>query len=368
MEKKGVVNLGSTLIGVVVTIVFGVLSFPRDGNPSLDFIIETNVSAVNVKEDLRKLTILYDGEDILKMGKTISILTVKVINNSNVNIAASSYDNDIPFGFKVNQGEVLETPVIIESNDDYLKKGLNFSVDSLNQIIFPKLLIDGGRYFTIKLLLLKSKFIPVLSGPLIAPLGKISGIAEMPVRDMVKELEESRMSFWSRVDMGAFLVFLIALFFTCISIVVFVINRNNSKKMGILISDLGKESERCVNEINCLKLRKGVFGEEVQEDKTEEKSNRRGRKFAVKKNPDITYVGKAAGRSKKTTNLRVIKMSTSVANKQNITFSAPKIIASIKARELADKVISARIKQRIRPLCPKTKGSANTAVDKDKKD
>ena len=73
-----------SLLSVILALLFGglaiYLGFFRDRKPELRFEIVSNTSVLDVREDLGKLEILYDGLDIKKSKQSLRVVVVRVDN------------------------------------------------------------------------------------------------------------------------------------------------------------------------------------------------------------------------------------------------------------------------------------------------
>jgi len=147
-----------SFFGFLLAVVFGALaiytSFYQSKNPKLEFSILSNSNVLDVKENVRNLDILYKGSNIKERKENLSLVTFQVVNNSNVNILKTYYDEISPIGMKVLNGEIVENPQIIDASNEYLRRQLDINFDSTGAISLPNLIIEGNEHFTFSLLLL----------------------------------------------------------------------------------------------------------------------------------------------------------------------------------------------------------------------
>lgn len=199
-----------SFFGFLLAIIFGTFSIYTvyfiDTNPKLDFIVESNTKVLDLRENVKKLEILYEKENINDNDKNLSILKIKIQNTSSVNILSTFYDTKDPLGFKFNVGEIVEQPEIVEASTDYIKNSLSIALDSLGYVIFNPIIIDGKEFFTLKVLVLHKQN-EILH---IKAFGKVAGVKEIGILESYKNTEEK--SFWHQLIEGTFFVHLVRFF------------------------------------------------------------------------------------------------------------------------------------------------------------
>lgn len=148
--------LSWSFLGVIITLsIFGYLEFIKDKNPSLSYEILMNTSVLDVKEDVEDLKILFNEQDIREQNKTLTVVAVRIRNTSSNNIHESHFSEKSPLGLTISKGEMIKAELIDGSND-YLKDEEIVKIIQKNEqeIQFPNLIINGGDFFTIKILIL----------------------------------------------------------------------------------------------------------------------------------------------------------------------------------------------------------------------
>ena len=203
IEKKFVWSF----LGFLLAIIFGAFSiytvYFMDTNPKLNFVIETNTKVLDLKENVRRLDIIYQGENIKESNKNLSIFKIKILNPSKVNILNTFYDIKDSLGFILDKAEIVERPEIVEASNDYLKYNLSFRMDSTGQIKFSPIIIEGGEYFVIRLLALHKQN----EAPILKPFGKIAGIKYFKIIESYKTTEKK--SFWTELIQGGFWIHIV---------------------------------------------------------------------------------------------------------------------------------------------------------------
>jgi hypothetical protein len=198
IEKK----FAWSFLGFLLAAIFGGFSiytvYFMDTNPKIDFIYETNTNVFDIKENVKRLEVIYQGENIKLSNKSLSILRIKIINPSKVNILKTYFDSSDSLGFFFKNTEIVEKPEIVDASSEYLKHNLKYDIDSLGKIKFSPIILEGGEYFTLKLLVLhKQNVIPKLT-----PFGKIAGIKTLNVIETYNSTSDKD-SFWSKLIQGS---------------------------------------------------------------------------------------------------------------------------------------------------------------------
>jgi len=180
IEKK----FAWSFIGVLLAVVFGILglysTFFYTEKPLLSIETITQTDVVKLSEDINDLAILYDGRNIRESNMNLKLLTFKVVNRGNKSITEHSYASLSRFRLSVSNGNIIESPLIIEASNDYLKKLPAIELDSLKRSLYPPIaIIEGGEYYNIKVLVLHQKE----KLPIFSVQGKIEGQNNIEILD-----------------------------------------------------------------------------------------------------------------------------------------------------------------------------------------
>lgn len=190
----------------------------KESKPELVFDILSNTQVLSVKENLNKLDIIYDDQNLKQKRENLILLTVRVSNEGNEDIRENDFYSKAPFGIKITNGEIAEQPTIIDASSDFLKKNLEIKNDSLNQVKINKVPFNKNQYFTIKILTIckEDKY------PSIIPFGNISGINEsFTVKNSFKEQNKEEKSFLNSLISGSLAIHISRFFFYLICIILF---------------------------------------------------------------------------------------------------------------------------------------------------
>lgn len=190
---------GIGLLGLLIAIYS---AFIKKDEPQLEYDILSSAKFINNNETSRNLKIFVDSLDVQENHLNITAYNIKVENKGSENIRHNDYDNDC-FGLKIQDGRLLEHPVLLEVSDEHIKTvyPINDSIKDSTFIEIPRLILDSGDYFIIRVVLLhninkESHFVPY---------GKIVGqkCIELNVP------QPSTSNFWSLVVSGGFLVHIV---------------------------------------------------------------------------------------------------------------------------------------------------------------
>lgn len=167
------IGLSAIIFGAFITYYFSVL---YSKNPNLNVIVYSNTEILDIKEDLPKLDILYDNASIKKQSKNISIIIFRLVNSGDESILVSYYDDNSPFGIKINNGNILSTPELINSSDtSYYKTVIDTIIENCMQ--FKKLIFDSKSYIEIKCLVIHD----IHQKPSLVSTGKIAKIKKIEI-------------------------------------------------------------------------------------------------------------------------------------------------------------------------------------------
>ena len=239
-----------SLLGVILAVLFGGLTvyseFIRNREPELRFEVVSNTSVLDVREELGKLEIFYDGLDIKKSKQSLRVIVVRVVNPGETDILMSHYDERVPLGFTVSNGELLRVE-LLEASNQYLKSNLRVSFTDSLRGVFEPVILESKEFFIFKALVLHLQGAP----PALSPLGKIAGIKTINLTEQLSA--ESEKSYWNLVFAGgvwvqaarliSYFLGLILLLFAVISPVVFVSGKLTRRKRAKHIKHFRRVTE-----------------------------------------------------------------------------------------------------------------------------
>lgn len=255
--REGFLNIEKrwawSFFGFLLAIIFGGIavytSFLQDKNPKLEYIVEGKTPVLDLRENIKNLDILYKGINIKEQDKNLSIITLKVQNNSEVNILKGFYDDLSPLQVWVENADIVDKPKVISTSNDYLKENAKVELDSLGFVHLPKLIIEGQENYTIRLLILhKNGVEPKIKGQ-----GKIAGQKDW-IAVISNYTKKSELRFWDRLIQGNIWIHIIRLIIYLFTLIIVVL----AISIPIaLISDAISEKKK-KNRVKNYKNKKGI--------------------------------------------------------------------------------------------------------------
>lgn len=255
--REGLLNIEKrwawSFFGFLLAIIFGAIaiytSFLQDKNPKLEYIVEGKTPVLDLRENIKNLDILYKGINIKEQDKNLSIVTLKVLNNSEVNILKGYYDDLSPLQIWVENADIVDKPQVISTSNDYLNENATVELDSLGYVHLPKLILEGQESYTISLLILqKNDAEPKIKGQ-----GKIAGQKD-GIAVISNYTQKSELSFWDKLIQGnvwvhivRFIIYFFVLFIGVLAIVIPI----------VLISKAISEKKK-KNRVKNYKVKKGI--------------------------------------------------------------------------------------------------------------
>lgn len=192
LDKKFSWSFFGFLVGIM-GVAFAIYSILHHEKPNVQFEILTNTDVINVSEDISKLQILYDNQNVLSVDTTLKILTIKIVNIGNLTITKDFFDENYLPGFVIENGKIADEPTLIDYNSDYLKKLFTFKYDSTRITINP-IIFDSEDFVTLKLLVVGAKDDPIK----ISYFGMIAGQNEFQINSEIQK--DTERTFWSRLN------------------------------------------------------------------------------------------------------------------------------------------------------------------------
>lgn len=192
-----------SFLGFVISVAFGVVgiytAFIYQRKPDLIVQRLSQDPVYNLKENISKLDILFDGEDIRKNSQTLTLLTLRVRNNGNSDIVPSSFDQNFLPQIGIGNCKVIKAEISAASNE-YLRQAAK--IDSADGSVYnmQPVIIEPSEYFDIKALLLHG----MSEVPHVTVKGKIAGAPHISLLE--KSEQKNQLGFWPQTFGGDFLV------------------------------------------------------------------------------------------------------------------------------------------------------------------
>ncbi|MES4993747.1 hypothetical protein ABVB70_25975 [Agrobacterium radiobacter] len=196
LERK--INFPWQLVGLFIALVFGGLTiyteFLRDQSPHLQIEVLSNEPVLDVREKLPDLEVLYQGQDIAKSGKTLSVLLVRIANRGSANLLSAFYDINSPVRLGLSHGALVKAD-ITEASNPYLREAATLTRVGPDVAMNP-VIIEKNEWFTVKLLVLHD----VELRPEVHVSGKVAG--QHTISAISTDPDDSKPGFWQSVVAG----------------------------------------------------------------------------------------------------------------------------------------------------------------------
>ncbi|GBC63062.1 hypothetical protein DENIS_4051 [Desulfonema ishimotonii] len=154
-------SIVASILSIVIGIIGIILYFIDINRPDLKIVILSNEPAFEINNKIEKLKILFNGQDLLRDNKSLSLVTFKLGNWGNRAIKPEDFDKDqLPF-ISVSNGNIFEC--LIDSSENYLKRKLEeMSLSSKGEreilkIEIPPLIINPKQFVIMQLLVTHNK-------------------------------------------------------------------------------------------------------------------------------------------------------------------------------------------------------------------
>jgi len=205
---------------VITSTIFGLLGgysfFFERKNTSLEYQITSQISALDVKENLSNLDILYNGRNLMESKENIVIMTIRLINNGNQTIKENDYASG-DFGLRLTNGTLLENPKISSTSNQYLRENVKISNAGKNQINLSKLILEPNENLVFKLYILSNAKTKIE----LKSIGKIAGIKDGI--KVIENIEDKSVPFITKSIYGNMEVQIFRFFIYGIGMIIFLI-------------------------------------------------------------------------------------------------------------------------------------------------
>lgn len=185
--------------GVILALFFGAFalySYFHQVRANVVFEIESQSDVFDLHRPLQDLAVSFRGQDIQQQDLNVRILTVRIANRGGVDILQGFYDQQDPWGIRVQPGQVIEVRVG-QNNSTYLGSHLDPRITAPDTITLNKVIFERDKFTILDILVLHHKGNP----PHIRPFGKIAGINEISVVDA--SAQGTKPAFWEQVVSGS---------------------------------------------------------------------------------------------------------------------------------------------------------------------
>lgn len=164
-----------TFLAIPITLAWP--SFFGDSKPRLHVKILSNANVFDIKEDVSKLEVKYDGVNLRETKQALSLLTLKFLNDGGSSILLNYYDTNDPVGLRLNAE--IKTAEVLQGSKEYFSNHLHVTYTNSLALLSP-VIMNAGDWFVLKMLALHKEGIPVTIKAIgtIAYIGDITLTAE----------------------------------------------------------------------------------------------------------------------------------------------------------------------------------------------
>lgn len=199
----------------IFSVVFGFYVYFHEKKPDVQFTIIGDANVFDIYKSVNDLEVFFLGKNIEKENLNLKIYSISVENTGEADILKNLYDDNLPWGFEVKNGDIVSAPRIARSSSQYLDSALNPKTVE-KRVEFDKVIFEHEKYFVIEFLVLHKKS----ESPIIVPFGKIAGVDNFKV---LVDSEQGRETVLNQLISGGLIMHLIRLFvYTFISILLLV--------------------------------------------------------------------------------------------------------------------------------------------------
>jgi len=208
-------------LGFVIALIFGgfavYTTFFYEKRPRVVYEIQSQTRVFDIKEDVPKLDVIFQGESIRSKHETLSLITVKIANIGNSDIGSGAFDTTNLPGLRVKRGKIVKAEFVLGSSD-YFSKGERIRSKDDNSFEILPVLLDKGQYFVLKLLLLHAEN----DVPAIESFGKFGGVVHTEIT--VAPSTEGHRGLFYRTFAGDFVIqFFRAVVYTVVALALLIL-------------------------------------------------------------------------------------------------------------------------------------------------
>ena len=138
-----------TILALILAIGFFIYPyiFKDSTNISIQIVNQSNVFDLNKPVD--SLFIFFKGEDLRKSHQNLKIITLRIINDGDLDILQGQYDHNLDWGIEMSQGIIIEISKILSGEHKYLSQNINPVISNDRSVIFNKVVFEKNKYFPV---------------------------------------------------------------------------------------------------------------------------------------------------------------------------------------------------------------------------
>ena len=177
------------LVGLYTTFFYA-----KNAKPQLEILSDSPV--YDIRENVSKLDIIFNGESIRQKGEMLTLLNLRFANRGNAGILIGSYDSKSPPTLRISDARII-TIEFVGGSSNYLKEQAQAIAINNNDAQLSPVILDQDDNYTFKILVLH----PEGRKPKLTMLGKIAGSQRI---DIVNSVPVTNTSFLQRAAVVIF--------------------------------------------------------------------------------------------------------------------------------------------------------------------
>jgi hypothetical protein len=201
---------------IIMSVLFGFYAYFHEKKPDMQFTVLSDPNVFDRYRSVNDLEVFFQRKNVEEENLNLKVYTLRVENNGEADILKNYYDDNLPWGFSIDSGEIVSDPRIVRNNSQYLDENLKPSVKD-GRVTFQKVIFERGKYIILEFLVLHKK----TENPSIKPFGKIAGVDNFPV---LMDLEQEKRPFFAQLLDGGLMLHIIRwIVYTVISVILLVL-------------------------------------------------------------------------------------------------------------------------------------------------
>lgn len=181
------------VIGIIVGLA-GLYAYYKGTKPQFEVVVESITNVVDVNERISGLGVLFNGEDLLKQNKALTIYSILLRNSGNDSLRKNDFDDNALVGVAL-PGATLLSAQLDSSHttaDAYVRQNVEIELLPPSTMVIRPLIIDPGVKIGVRIVAIHR----ASEQPKIIAVGKVVGQKRLPV--ILGKAEDRETSIWSR--------------------------------------------------------------------------------------------------------------------------------------------------------------------------
>ena len=168
-QRSAIGRIPWDVVGIIATLAVGVyygVAYEKKPNISYEVLAAPNV--VDVNEPIPKLEVRYAGEDLIKKGLNLRLLSVRIGNKGHAAVRPQDYDTTVKWGLRVEPGTLISAQ-LLHPDSGYFRRTLKPTIFGTDTVALNHVAWERDDFVILKLVVLHR----LDERPRIVPIGKI---------------------------------------------------------------------------------------------------------------------------------------------------------------------------------------------------